>query len=127
MSHQSSTENLRPEQQNENLFPFPVSVTALMQSLKTFLCFTHSPIMSSTFSSQFSFYLLVRADICPPPPVARYPLVPLSEFCFQLPFSLLFKVFFPHPVPFTVSFNLVIFQNSFRMLAHGSYVHVSNI
>lgn len=33
----------------------------------------------------------------------------------------------PHPLPLIVSFNLVVFQNSFRILAHASYVHISNI
>lgn len=98
-----------------------------MQSLKTVPCFIHSPITSSSFSSQFSFYLLDRAEICPLPPGARYPSCPSLHSALNCHFPFYLKVLFPHPLPLIVSFNLVILQNSFRMLAHRSHVHVSHI
>lgn len=98
-----------------------------MQSLKTVPRFIHSPITSSSFSSQFSFYLLDRAEICPLPPGARYPSCPCPHSALNCHFPFYLKVLFPHPLPLIVSFNLVIFQNSFRMLARCSHVHASHI
>lgn len=98
-----------------------------MQSLKTVLCFIHSSVTTSSFSSQFSFCLFARDEIYPLPPVARHPSCPRPHSALSCHFPLYLKVLFLHPLPLIVSFNLVILQNSFRMLAHGSQVHVSHI